>query len=192
MSVWSRSETWFCDWKRKKKRKMHGEFRVGAVWGRKIHRNNIWAPGWEKLDGGAVLQWEWPTDGSSLNAASGVRSVAGNSLRLKINGLTMYKGTQRTLGPRILKCIIWASKMSLNVPFSMRWIAPNACTTWAQAKPFYLDLSFQHNLVRTTGFTTFYVKFQDLKITNLKCDSKTLSKTKFGSKAHMLNWWETS
>ena len=189
MSVWSRSETWFCDWKRKKKRKMHGEFRVGAVWGRKIVTEIIFEfLTEEKLDGGAVLQWEWSTDGSSLNAALGVKSVAGNSLRLKINVLTMYKGTQRTLGPWILKCIIWASKMSLNVPFSMRWIAPNACTTWAQVKPFHLDLSFQYNLVRTIGFTTFYVRFQDLKIINFKCDSKTLSKTKFGSKAHMLNW----
>ena len=45
-------------------------------------------------------------------------------------------------------------------------------------KPFHLDLSFQYNLVRTIGFTTFYVRFQDLKIINFKCDSKTLSKDK--------------
>ena len=193
MSVWSGFETWFCDWKRKEKRRLHGEFGVGAVWGRKTVTERMFAfLTEEELDGGAVSQWERSADGSRLKAASGVKTVAGNLLRLKISVLTMYRGTQGTLGPHIQKYIIWESKMSLNVPFCKRWIFPNVCTTWAQVKPFHLDLSFQYNLVRVIRFTTFYVKFRDLKIINLKCDPEALSKTKFGSKTHMLNWWETS
>ena len=60
----------------------------------------------EELDGGAVSQWERSADGSRLKAASGVKTVAGNLLRLKISVLTMYRGTQGTLGPHIQKYII--------------------------------------------------------------------------------------